>query len=302
MTRPNPSTFIVGAGPVATAIAASLRRGGVPVLGLWARSAAAARAAAGAAGVAAFSSAPPDLLLDARVVILAVRDAAIPEVTARLLGTGLISPRHILLHNAGSISAADAMPAAAGQVAGRGTLHPLRAIVRGSASGAPQDLSLRGTTFGIEGDEAGAATATALALAMGGQVLPLSAAQMGAYHAAAAMASNYVVALVAAAAEVLAGPDATADQRAAALGALLPLTSGAIANLGAHGLPAGLSGAVRRGDAATVRKHLAAVHGTPEIEALYRQLARRALAIARALPDGERPGGDALGEIAALLG
>ena len=76
-TRPNPSTFIVGAGPVATALATALRRGGVPVLGSWARRPGAARAAASAAGVAAFSSAPPDLMLEARVVILAVRDQAI---------------------------------------------------------------------------------------------------------------------------------------------------------------------------------------------------------------------------------
>ena len=61
MTARNPTTFIVGAGPVATALAGALRLGGVPVLGLWGRTPAAARAAGAAAGVAAFSSAPPDI-------------------------------------------------------------------------------------------------------------------------------------------------------------------------------------------------------------------------------------------------
>src|SRR5690242_1233205 len=105
MTARNPTTLIVGAGPVATALAGALRLGGVPVLGLWARRPAPARAAGSAAGVAAFSSAPPDVLLEAEVVILAVRDAVIGEVAQMLVGTGLVNTRHVLLHCAGAASA-----------------------------------------------------------------------------------------------------------------------------------------------------------------------------------------------------
>ena len=57
-TTRSPNTFVVGAGPVATALAGALRLGGVPVLGLWARKSAQARAAGSVAGVAAFSAAP----------------------------------------------------------------------------------------------------------------------------------------------------------------------------------------------------------------------------------------------------
>src|SRR5213075_2104780 len=88
VTAANPTTFVIGAGPVATALAGALRLGGVPVLGLWARRSAQARAAGASAGVAAFSSAPPDLLLETQVVILAVRDRMIGEVAAMLAGTG----------------------------------------------------------------------------------------------------------------------------------------------------------------------------------------------------------------------
>lgn len=297
MTRPNPSTFIVGAGPVAASLAMSLRRGGVPVLGLWARRAAAARQAAQTAGVAAFSSAPPDLLLDAQVVILAVRDDAIATVAQMLLTTGLISPRHVLLHNAGAIAAHDALAPAVGKVAGLGTLHPLRAIVR-PAPGDAASLLLRGTTFGIEGDDAGLSAARALVAAMGGVPLELGAASMAGYHAAAALASNYVVALLSTAAEVLAGPG---NDPSAALAALLPLTQGAIANLGSHGLPAGLTGAVRRGDPATVERHLQALTATPDALAAYRLLGRRAVDLAAALPDDQRPAPAALERLRALL-
>src|SRR6476469_4722421 len=37
MTARNPTTFVAGAGPVATALAGALRLSGVPVLGLWGR-------------------------------------------------------------------------------------------------------------------------------------------------------------------------------------------------------------------------------------------------------------------------
>src|SRR3954463_16085880 len=116
MTARNPTTFIVGAGPVATALAGALRLGGVPVLGLWARRAAPARAAGSTAGVAAFSSAPPDILLETEVVILAVRDQAVAEVAQMLVGTGLINKRHVLLQCAGAMSANEALGQFAGQV------------------------------------------------------------------------------------------------------------------------------------------------------------------------------------------
>ena len=47
LTSRTPNVFVVGAGPVATALAGALRLGGVPVLGLWARNPARARARPG---------------------------------------------------------------------------------------------------------------------------------------------------------------------------------------------------------------------------------------------------------------
>src|SRR5437868_5699303 len=155
MTARNPTTFLVGAGPVATALAGALRLGGVPVLGLWARRSAPARAAGSTAGVAAFSSAPPDILLETEAVILAVRDPAITEVAQMLLGTGLINKRHVLLHCAGAAAARDMLGPVAGKVAGIGTLHPLSAIAAGKLA----MRTLKGTVFGVEGDEAGRAMA-----------------------------------------------------------------------------------------------------------------------------------------------
>ncbi|HEX4419983.1 MAG TPA: DUF2520 domain-containing protein [Kofleriaceae bacterium] len=272
MTARNPTTFIVGAGPVATALAGALRLGGVPVLGLWARRAAPARAAGSAAGVAAFSSAPPDILLETEVVILAVRDQVITEVAQMLLGTGLINKRHVLLHCAGAASAQELLGPVAGQVAGIGTMHPLSAIADGKAA----MRALKGTVFGVEGDDIGRATAGKLVAAMTGVVLALDSAQMAAYHAAAALASNYIVATMDAAAAVLAGAGVAPDKAAQAL---IPLAEGALRNIAARGTTGGLTGPVRRGDLATVTRHLEAIHDRPELVEIYRALARRAVEI-----------------------
>ena len=295
MDKRTPNTFVVGAGPVATALAGALRLGGVPVLGLWARQPAHARSAGAVAGVAAFSSAPPDLLLEADVVIVAVRDGAIGEVAERLCGTGLVSSKHVFLHCSGAVSSAEAFAKVQGKVGGVGTMHPLRAIADGRAA----MRTLKGTVFGVEGDERGRAAARALVAILGGQALALDGAQMPAYHAAAAFASNYVVALIDAAAVAL-GRAGLSEREAIA--ALVPLAQGALANVAERGVAAGLTGPIRRGDELTVARHLEALSGDPSLVELYEALARRTVEIAARLEGAEGPDPEGLAAIRRRLG
>ncbi len=294
MTARNPTTFVVGAGPVATALAGALRLGGVPVLGLWARRAAAARAAGSTAGVAAFSSAPPDILLESEVIILAVRDRAVTAVAQMLIGTGLVGKRHVLLHCTGAASSKELLGDVAASVKGIGTLHPLSAIADAKTS----MRALRGTVFGIEGDDIGRETAERLVGALGGVVLPLDSSQMAAYHAAAAVASNYVVAAIDAAAAILATAGVSPEKAALAL---VPLAEGALRNISAHGTTAGLTGPIRRGDAETIRRHLEALRGRPDLAETYRALARRAVEIAARIDGPDAPDRAGLDAIRSLL-
>jgi predicted short-subunit dehydrogenase-like oxidoreductase (DUF2520 family) len=294
VTAPNPTTIVIGAGPVATALAGALRLGGVPVLGLWARRAAPARLAGSIAGVAAFSSAPPDVLLEAEVVILAVRDGMIGEVAEMLVGTGLVNKRHVLLHCAGAASAEELLATVAGKVGGIGTLHPLSAIADPKLA----MRALKGTVFGVEGDPHGRATAAKLVTAIGGIVLELDSSQMAAYHTAAALASNYVVATIDAAAQVLASAGVAPD---AAARALVPLAEGALRNVAARGTTAGLTGPVRRGDAATVQRHIDALRALPDVAEIYRALARRAVEIAARIDGPDAPERTGLDAIRSLL-
>jgi predicted short-subunit dehydrogenase-like oxidoreductase (DUF2520 family) len=278
LTARTPNVFVVGAGPVATALAGALRLGGVPVLGLWARTPARARAAGAIAGVAAFSAAPPDLLLEADVVVLAVRDDAITEVARMLVATGLVNRHHTLIHCSGAVSAAEVLAPVAGEVGGMAMMHPLRAMPDGRAA----MRTMKGAMFGIEGDERGRREAQALVAAMGARALELGGVEVAAYHAAAAMASNYLVVLLAQASELLVEIGIAPEQAREALSAL---AEGTLANLRERGADAALTGPIRRGDRATVERHLAALSARPDLAQLYRTLGRRAVELARRAPD-----------------
>jgi predicted short-subunit dehydrogenase-like oxidoreductase (DUF2520 family) len=290
-----PGVFVIGAGRVATALAGALARTQGPdrvtVLGLWGRDPARAHAAAEVAGVPGFGPALPGRVRDAGVVIVAVRDQAIAEVAARLVDAGLVGPDQVLLHCSGARAAAEALGPAHGHAGGAGTMHPLRAIAEPRAA---MD-ALAGTIFGVEGDARGLAAARALVAAMGGTPLVLAAEHMIRYHAAAAIASNYVVALIDAAATLLgrAGID-----EADACAALVPLIEGSLANVTARGVAGALTGPIRRGDTGTVARHLQALADAPDLDALYRLLGRRTVDIARR---AEGAPGAELDAVAALL-
>ena len=96
-----------------------------------------------------------------------------------------------------------------------------------------------------------------------------------AYHAAAAIASNFLVALEESAAELL---DSCGVDDAREL--LAPLVLRTAANWAEHG-PEALTGPIARGDEATVARHLAALaEADPDLLDLYRTLAERTAAVA----------------------
>ena len=70
------------------------------------------------------------------------------------------------------------------------------------------------------------------------------------------------------------------------LGALLASVA---ANVAALGPARALSGPVRRGDASTIVRHLAALSSDPEATALYRSLVQVQLGLTRALTNADEP-------------
>jgi len=206
-------------------------------------------------------------LAERPLVLLAVPDDSVPTVAAELAASGVISPRHVILHLSGS-SGVEVLESLRGTGAALGAFHPFQTLADPVAAPA----RLRGAVAAVSGDARAVAAARELAHAVGLRVVQIPDAGRVAYHAAAVFASNYVVVLARVAASLLA---ATGLSESEVRQALQRIIEGAAANIGSTGVSAALTGPVVRGDVKTLERHLAAVPAT--WQALYRELVRAAL-------------------------
>jgi predicted short-subunit dehydrogenase-like oxidoreductase (DUF2520 family) len=195
----------------------------------------------------AFDSPRPEL------VILCVPDRAIAEVAAAT------PPGPWIAHVSGA-TPLDALD----PHARRFGLHPLQTF---SKARGPEQLDGAWAAVTAETEDA-RAVGRWLAEALGLRPFALDDDKRAAYHAGAAMASNYLVTLRAAAGSMLEAAGAPAE-------ALDPLIRGVIDN----GFE--LTGPIARGDWETVERHLAVIRAErPELEELYLVLAEATARVA----------------------
>ena len=154
-----------------------------------------------------------------------------------------------------------------------GTFHPLLPLTDPTRAAE----QLHRAWIGIDGDEGARAVSRELAQAIGARVLEIPAGAKAKYHAAAVIASNFPVVLLAIAARVLTSAGVSDE---AARGALASLMTAAAENVSAAAPSAALTGPVARGDVETVRAHLAALSGAPEVLEVYRVMSREAIPLA----------------------
>jgi predicted short-subunit dehydrogenase-like oxidoreductase (DUF2520 family) len=208
-----------------------------------------------------------------RLVLVATPDAAITTVATTLAGLDAIRPGQVVLHCSGLLDRSVLAPLAAAGAA-LGSFHPLMAV--SEAREAP--ARFQGAFAGVEGDPAAVEAASWLAEQCGMRPVVLAPASKPAYHAAAAMVSNFTVAVYAVARQV-AEAGGVAPEVAGEI--YLPLLRGTVENLERQDPVRALTGAIRRGDADTVRAHLAAV-GAGDLRRLYLELGWATLTLARA--------------------
>ncbi len=117
------------------------------------------------------------------------------------------------------------------------------------------------------------------------------------YHAAATMASNYLVTLEHCAAELFVLAGMPADE---ALSLFLPLVRAALDNVASQGPTAALTGPLSRGDESTVSAHLDALRThAPHLLPVYQQLGKQTLDLVRARGEVSP---DVITRLARLLG
>jgi predicted short-subunit dehydrogenase-like oxidoreductase (DUF2520 family) len=219
---------VIGDGRLGPALAAALREAGLGVDGPLGRGARAE---------------------GADVVLLCVPDREIAAAAAAIAPGPLV----------GHCSGATTLTPLAGHEAF--SLHPLMTV---TGRGAP----LRGAGAAIAGSTSRALDgARALADALGLHAVVVDDDDRAAYHAAASLASNFLVALEGAAEELAATAGVGREL-------LVPLVRATVDNWAADGAPAALTGPIARGDEQTVALQRAAIAGrTPELLGTFDELA-----------------------------
>ena len=218
-------------------------------------------------------------LRDAELVFLAVSDGAVGKLCEQLTLERLLGEGQLVVHLAGALSLLPLAPALEAG-ARTGSLHPLRAVSRGSKS-----VALRGAAAGIDGSDAVARrTLTALARALGLVPLRVGHGARALYHAAAVLAAGNQVALFAEAVQVFRAATGASEPEARA--ALLPLALGSLARLEALPPEEAITGPAVRGDLATIRAHRTALAShDPRLLSLYDELTRTATRLAAGRAD-----------------
>jgi predicted short-subunit dehydrogenase-like oxidoreductase (DUF2520 family) len=207
-----------------------------------------------------------------RLVLLCVPDAAVATVADALAACEHPWSRTVVAHTSGALTSAVLSPLAELGTATLG-FHPMQTFAPETPPEAVRDI-----VVGVEGTETAVAVGTALAEAMGARPVVLSAEAKAQYHGAAALASNGLVALVAAVEEVLREANVEAD---AIPDIVEPLLDQTWANLKANAPEAVLTGPVARGDRSTIEAHLDALQeATPHLLPLYSALTTEMVRIA----------------------
>lgn len=188
------------------------------------------------------------------LLVLAVPDAAISSVAAAIEPVAST----VIAHLAGSLGLDALAPHDR-----RAALHPLVALPNAELGAS----RLHGAWFATAGDSLVEEVVTAL----GGRSFTVDDQHRAAYHAAAAIASNHVVALLAQA-ERLGGAAGVPFE------AYLDLVRATVENVAAIGPKAALTGPAARGDSVTIRRHLDAL--PDEERPIYALLAEACRALA----------------------
>ena len=259
----------IGAGKVGFSLGMFFVQGGISVTGYYSRHPGSAREAAQMTGTKQYESLEA-LVRASDALFLTVSDGAISSVFQQLREFDLAGKQ--ICHCSGAMTAREAFPGVEHTGADHYSIHPLFPISDKYAAW----RELPGAFFCLEGhgshltwwaDTLGTLGATVRVIPSQGKVT---------YHAACAMASNLVCALVKESVDLLAGCGFSQEE---ALTALAPLMKANLDHLVQDGPQKALTGPVERGDTTTVAKHLACLP-QGDGQQLYRVASRRLIRLA----------------------
>lgn len=262
---------IIGAGKVGFTLGKFFSQGGIRITGYFSRNPESARAAAAFTHSSFYDTLQP-LIEESDAIFITVPDRAIPAVFQQVRQFEITNK--YICHCSGALSAAEAFPAI-GETGAHGfSIHPLFPV----SSKYEAYRELTDAFFCLEGEEEYLPAFQTLLEGLGCRTQIIRAEQKIRYHAACAMASNLVCALVQQSADLLVS---CGFSPALAAEALAPLIRSNVQHLLADGVQDALTGPVERCDTATVAKHLRSMPDDT-LRETYRLLSSRLIDVAAA--------------------
>ena len=267
---------IIGCGRLGTALAVALTRRGYKPVGFCSRNTASASALADMVQQEVVISRNPwDCTPMADIVFITTPDDHIRPVCKSISKNQGLRKDSVYFHCSGSLPSTILADACGGLVA-TASIHPVQSFSGGRYRSNP----FSGITMSVEGDPRAVRAARVIVADLDARVLPISTSGKEHYHAAAVVASNYLVTIADLALSLM---SCAAVPQQEALSVLQPLMLGTLKNIAEKGPAMALTGPISRGDLNTIASHLNAI-GSRDKNALelYTALARRTVDIAAA--------------------
>lgn len=213
------------------------------------------------------------------LIFITTPDVLIEPVCDQVAAAKGFDAHSVVFHLSGALSS-DILSSARKKGAATGSLHPLQSFVP-YAPGAASPF--KGINISIEGTDRAQTLGQQIVTQLKARPFTIPTDAKTLYHAAAVVASNYLVTVEHFALTLLDRAGLVPEQ---AFDILEPLIQGTLRNIASQGSVKALTGPVVRGDETIIARHLADIDKKiPRYSDLYRLLGQHTLEIARMRPD-----------------
>ncbi|SDC84873.1 MULTISPECIES: Rossmann-like and DUF2520 domain-containing protein [unclassified Candidatus Frackibacter] len=267
---------VIGAGAIGKSIGYLLHQKGYEILGFLSRRLESAQAGVDLIDEGIATTKYRKFILKADLILITTPDQSIQGVAEKLFTKGLVKEGASLIHCSGAHSSQILIPQLEDEERyGRLSLHPLQSV----ADVEKGINSLPNSFFTMEGNELGCKTGEEILTELGVDYEVISAQAKPLYHAAACVASNYLVTIINLALKMNQKAGVAPEK---ALKGLLPLMQGTLDNINDLGPTKALTGPISRGDTETIEGHLESLEALlPGELDLYRDLGNNTVEVAQ---------------------
>jgi predicted short-subunit dehydrogenase-like oxidoreductase (DUF2520 family) len=271
---------IVGVGAVGSVLAAEMARSGLMPLTVIDKDLSKARRVARRLHTRATSDIK-QINCASKLIVLSVSDHEIRSVASELSRAKLPWSKVTVLHTSGS-RGIEVLKAVEKLGSGVAAFHPYQTFPKQA-----KVTSLKGVTFGIEGNSKGLRVARMLAKALGGYLVVVPAKERILYHLSAVLASGFVSSDLLLATQLLHKSGFSNKQ---ALRAVLAIAQQTLKNIEGVGAQASITGPAMRRDSETIHRHLQALRRDfPELEKVYGEMSQLMHNLASSPKDQTKP-------------